>query len=104
MKLFGGDEGLTRLTELLDLDLHVRSRERLHDDERRGRLDAAERTIARFSVDREVVTTRHVDIDLDQVFTLINLDEDSSKKHPFPCPTTYRTALSYYVEITALPR
>jgi len=35
---------------------------------------------------------------------LINLDEDSSKKHPFPCPTTYRTALSYYVEITALPR
>ena len=45
-----------------------------------------------------------LDIDLDQVFTLINLDEDSSKKHPFPCPTTYRTALSYYVEITALPR
>ena len=45
-----------------------------------------------------------LDINLDQVFTLINLDEDSSKKHPFPCPTTYRTALSYYVEITALPR
>merc|ERR1719232_900072 len=45
-----------------------------------------------------------LDIDLDQVFTLTNLDEDSSKKHPFPCPTTYRTALSYYVEITALPR
>ena len=45
-----------------------------------------------------------LDIDLDQVFTLINLDEDSSKKHPFLCPTTYRTALSYYVEITALPR
>ena len=47
-----------------------------------------------------------LDINLDQVFTLTNLDEDedSSKKHPFPCPTTYRTALSYYVEITALPR
>merc|ERR1719195_1860294 len=45
-----------------------------------------------------------LDINLDQVFTLINTDEDSSKKHPFPCPTTYRTALSYYVEITALPR
>ena len=45
-----------------------------------------------------------LDINLNQVFTLINLDEDSSKKHPFPCPTTYRTALSYYVEITALPR
>ena len=45
-----------------------------------------------------------LNIDMDQVFTLINLDEDSSKKHPFPCPTTYRTALSHYVEITALPR
>merc|ERR1719297_49225 len=45
-----------------------------------------------------------LDINLDQVFTLTNLDEDSSKKHPFPCPTTYRTALSFYVEITALPR
>ena len=45
-----------------------------------------------------------LDINLDQVFTLTDLDEDSSKKHPFPCPTTYRTALSYYVDITALPR
>ena len=35
---------------------------------------------------------------------MTNVDEDSSKKHPFPCPTTYRTALSHYVEITALPR
>jgi len=45
-----------------------------------------------------------LNIDMDQVFTLNNLDEDSSKKHPFPCPTTYRTALSHYVEVTALPR
>ena len=43
-------------------------------------------------------------IDLDTVFTMINLDEDSTKKHPFPCPTTYRTALAHYVDITALPR
>lgn len=43
-------------------------------------------------------------VDLDTVFTMINLDEDATKKHPFPCPTTYRTALTYYVEITALPR
>jgi len=43
-------------------------------------------------------------IDMDQVFTMTNVDEDSSKKHPFPCPTTYRTALTHYVEITALPR
>jgi len=43
-------------------------------------------------------------VDLDTVFTMINLDEDATKKHPFPCPTTYRTALTFYVEITALPR
>jgi len=42
--------------------------------------------------------------DLDKVISLINLDEDSSKKHPFPCPTTYRTALSYYLDITSNPR
>lgn len=41
---------------------------------------------------------------LDTVFTLKNLDEDSSKKTPFPCPTTYRTALTYYVDITSTPR
>jgi len=45
-----------------------------------------------------------LNINMDQVFTMTNVDEDSSKKHPFPCPTTYRTALSHYVEITALPR
>ena len=42
--------------------------------------------------------------DLDLVFSLINTDTDSSKKHPFPCPTTYRTALTHYLEITAFPR
>lgn len=42
--------------------------------------------------------------DLDTVFSLINTDTDSSKKHPFPCPTTYRAALTHYLEITALPR
>ncbi|KAG5683647.1 hypothetical protein PVAND_012918 [Polypedilum vanderplanki] len=41
---------------------------------------------------------------LDTVFSLINLDTDSSKKNPFPCPTTYRSALTHYLEITALPR
>merc|ERR1712013_331491 len=45
-----------------------------------------------------------LDINMEQVFTMTNVDEDSTKKHPFPCPTTYRTALSHYVEITALPR
>lgn len=26
--------------------------------------------------------------------------EDSSKKYPFPCPCSYRTAFTYYVDIT----
>lgn len=30
--------------------------------------------------------------------------EQAAKKHPFPCPTSYRTALSYYVDITSTPR
>lgn len=42
--------------------------------------------------------------ELDTVFSLINTDLESSKKHPFPCPTTYRTALTHYIEITAIPR
>jgi NADPH-ferrihemoprotein reductase len=43
-------------------------------------------------------------VDLDSVISLVNLDEDSSKKHPFPCPCSYRTALSYYLDITSNPR
>lgn len=42
--------------------------------------------------------------DLNIVFSLINTDTESSKKNPFPCPTTYRTALTHYLEITAIPR
>lgn len=42
--------------------------------------------------------------DPQKVITLTNVDEDSSKKHPFPCPCTYRTALSHYVDIASLPR
>ncbi|KFM58328.1 NADPH--cytochrome P450 reductase, partial [Stegodyphus mimosarum] len=45
-----------------------------------------------------------LNVDLDTVFSLNNLDEDSTKKHPFPCPTTYRTALLHYVDITSIPR
>ncbi|XP_066998024.1 NADPH--cytochrome P450 reductase isoform X2 [Anabrus simplex] len=43
-------------------------------------------------------------VNLDTIFTLTNTDEDSSKKHPFPCPCSYRTALSHYVDITSNPR
>ncbi|RUS72053.1 hypothetical protein EGW08_020182 [Elysia chlorotica] len=39
-------------------------------------------------------------IDLDEIFSLTNVDEDASKKHPFPCPCSYRTALTHYVDIT----
>lgn len=43
-------------------------------------------------------------VDLDTIFTLLNTDEESSKKHPFPCPTSYRTALTHYLDITMNPR
>ncbi|KAI4503415.1 hypothetical protein M0802_001637 [Mischocyttarus mexicanus] len=43
-------------------------------------------------------------IDLDTVFTLTNTDEESTKTHPFPCPCTYRTALTHYLDITGNPR
>ncbi|XP_056905446.1 P450 (cytochrome) oxidoreductase b isoform X2 [Takifugu flavidus] len=43
-------------------------------------------------------------VDLDVVISLNNLDEESNKKHPFPCPTTYRTALTHYLDITQPPR
>uniref|UniRef100_A0A9J7ZBQ0 NADPH--hemoprotein reductase n=1 Tax=Cyprinus carpio carpio TaxID=630221 RepID=A0A9J7ZBQ0_CYPCA len=43
-------------------------------------------------------------VDLDTVISLNNLDEESNKKHPFPCPTTYRTALTHYLDITNPPR
>lgn len=43
-------------------------------------------------------------VDLETIISLKNLDTESSKKHPFPCPTSYRTALQYYVDITNPPR
>ncbi|XP_066431222.1 NADPH--cytochrome P450 reductase isoform X2 [Eleutherodactylus coqui] len=43
-------------------------------------------------------------VDLETVISLNNLDEESNKKHPFPCPTAYRTALTYYLDITNPPR
>lgn len=47
---------------------------------------------------------KYTNKDLDVVFTLINTDEESSKKHPFPCPCSYRTALMHYLDITMNPR
>ena len=45
-----------------------------------------------------------LNLDLDTVFTMRATDEEATRRNPFPCPTTYRTALTYYVDITALPR
>jgi len=45
-----------------------------------------------------------LNVDLDEIFSLQNIDEDSSKKFPFPCPTTFRTALTHYVDIHSPPR
>lgn len=47
---------------------------------------------------------KYTNKDLDTIFTLINTDEESSKKHPFPCPCSYRTALTHYLDITQNPR
>ncbi|XP_025089238.1 NADPH--cytochrome P450 reductase-like [Pomacea canaliculata] len=47
---------------------------------------------------------KRLGIDLDTIFTLDNIDEEASKKHPFPCPCSYRTALSHYVDIQTPPR
>lgn len=43
-------------------------------------------------------------MNLDTIFTLTNTDEESTKKHPFPCPCSYRTALTHYLDITSNPR
>ena len=45
-----------------------------------------------------------LNLDLNTVFTMKATDEDATRKNPFPCPTTYWTALTYYVDIMALPR
>ncbi|PAV58156.1 hypothetical protein WR25_11779 isoform C [Diploscapter pachys] len=42
-----------------------------------------------------------LDFNPDNVFRLINVDEDATKRNPFPCPTTARMALTHYVDICA---
>ncbi|KAL4223899.1 hypothetical protein ACF0H5_017362 [Mactra antiquata] len=47
---------------------------------------------------------KRLNVDLDTVITLTNVDEEASKKHPFPNPCSYRTALLHYLDITHVPR
>jgi len=47
---------------------------------------------------------KRLNIDLETVFSLDNVDEEASKKHPFPNPCSYRTALTHYLDITSRPR
>jgi len=35
---------------------------------------------------------------------MMMVSEEASKKHPFPCPATYRTVLLHYLDITSCPR
>ena len=42
-----------------------------------------------------------LNVDLDTVISLDNVDVDAQKKNPFPCPTTYRTALLHYLDISS---
>jgi len=44
---------------------------------------------------------KRLNIDLETVFRMDALDEDSSKRHPFPCPTTFGTALGHYLDLTS---
>ncbi|MBN3291564.1 NCPR reductase, partial [Polypterus senegalus] len=36
-------------------------------------------------------------VELDTIISLNNLDEESNKKHPFPCPTTYKALYNSWV-------
>ena len=40
-----------------------------------------------------------LNVNLDDVISLNSIDKEASKKHPFPCPCSYRTALLHYVDI-----
>ncbi|XP_076045478.1 cytochrome P450 reductase [Oratosquilla oratoria] len=72
----------------------------------RVRYDAGDH-VAVYPVNNSNLVTRIgelLEVDLDTIVTLTNVDEDSTKKQPFPCPCSYRTALLHYVDVMALPR
>ena len=70
-----------------------------------ARYEAGDHVAVYPSNDPEIVNRigELLNVDLDSVFSLVNIEEDATKKHPFPCPTTFRTALTYYLDICQLP-
>lgn len=70
------------------------------------RYDAGDHLAVYATNDTELVEKigKFTNKDLDTIFTLTNTDEESSKKHPFPNPCSYRTALTHYLDITMNPR
>lgn len=70
----------------------------------RLRYEAGDHVAVYPSNDTEIVEKigKLLNINLDTQFSLVNLDTDASKKNPFPCPTTYRVALTNYLDITSI--
>jgi len=42
--------------------------------------------------------------DLDKLFIMTAIDSSAPKKHPFPSPCSFRTALTHYIDIQSIPR
>ncbi|CAF0827749.1 unnamed protein product [Rotaria sordida] len=62
--------------------------------------------VAVFPSNDEILVNRIgelLNVNLDEVISLVNVDEDAQKKNPFPCPCSYRTALTYYLDLTSMP-
>lgn len=45
-----------------------------------------------------------LNIDLDEIITMKCIDTFTAKNNIIPCPCTFRTAFTYYVDITSIPR
>lgn len=57
-------------------------------------------------IDSELVDMlgKLLDIDLEEIITMKCIDTYAAKNNIIPCPCTYRTAFTYYTDISAIPR